>query len=203
MFQGLLEARSDEPRPFHHFTRHAIDHRRFGALALFQKFRHCPLSRHIAKRTCIRKVPDDESQGALEHFQKFADCHATIDCMQIDNAIRPHAFIRAIHDLGHIFFIHQDANDALLSVTIRNFVTDLWHSHRSQAHADLQKAIAIHHDGDFVDNKRFRIFANDNDGPVSADFTTRIVRRLKDAPNEYVVIFYTRAFGRQPILVDF
>lgn len=103
--------------------------------------------------------------------------------MKINNGVGPHAFIRALGNVWKVFFVHENSNDALLAMTIGNLVADLWHSHRPQAHTNLEKAIAIHHDGDFIDDERLGVFANDNDRTISTDLAPRIVRRLEHAAN--------------------
>ena len=123
--------------------------------------------------------------------------------MQINNRVGTHAFVGALGNLWQVFFIHEDANDALLAVAIGNLVADLRHAHRAQAYADLQKAIAIHHDGNLINDKRFRVFADDNNRAIAAHFAAGIVGRLEDAPDEDVIIFDSSAFGGKTFEIDF
>lgn len=202
MLETLLEARADKPRTIHDFARHAIDHGLFRALALTQEFFKGPLGGNILKRTGIDKIRQDKTQRTVQHFKKLCNCHATVDAMQIDNGIGTHSLVGTVHNLRQIFFIHQAADDALLSMPIRNLVADGGHSHGPQAHAHLKETIAIHHDGNLVDDKGLGVFANDNDRTVATDLATRIITGVLDTTNENVIVLDARALGRQTVFVD-
>lgn len=122
--------------------------------------------------------------------------------MQIDNDVGTKAFIRTGHDLGEILFIHEAADDALLPMTIGNLVSNRRHAHGPQPNTNLKESIAIHHHSDFVNNKCFRIFANDNDGSIATDFSTRIIRSLVDATDEDVIVLDAGSLGGKTVLVN-
>ena len=88
-------------------------------------------------------------------------------------------------------------------MTIRDFVSNGRHSHRTEPNTNLKKTIAIHHYSNFVNNEGFRIFANDNDGPIATNFATRVIRGLVDSADEDVVILDASAFGWQSIFIYF
>lgn len=189
MLQGLLKTRANKPRPGHDFAGSSIDHCVFRAVALPHKFFQGPLGRNFLKGTRICKIAQNQTEGAVQHFQKLGNGHTAVDGMQIDNGIRSKTLVRALGNVGKIFFIHQCTNDALLAMPIGNLVADLRHSDRPQTNSDLRQTIAVQGLNDFVDDKGLGVLTNDNNRSISANFAIGVIRGVKDPPDEDIAVF--------------